>query len=274
MLRSPRARGGCPASEVCARRYAPEARAAAAAARRPREGSLAQRAARGGGVGGRAPLQRFALLGCLLASANITVLHRYYLLQALWPSRLRCLQQRVSPGVHSDFVRGQMSEGSVALAPEKLACHIVHQLLAWMAGAFLSAGAVLAAPPPRVRARHAGTATSFAGGEVGSSHSRAGRCASRRWRAPRRGRAPAPARARAPRRRACASPTTCSFSPRCTARLCRPRAATSGRKVGEGEREGAASGLAGALTAARRSSLARPPALRCAARLPAAPSAS
>ena len=41
-------------------------------------------------------------------------------LQALWPSRLRCLQQRVSPGVHSDFVGGQMSEGSVALAPEKL----------------------------------------------------------------------------------------------------------------------------------------------------------
>ena len=36
-------------------------------------------------------------------------------LQALWPSRLRCLQQRVSPGVHSDFVRGQMSEGSVLL---------------------------------------------------------------------------------------------------------------------------------------------------------------
>ena len=41
-------------------------------------------------------------------------------LQALWPSRLRCLQQRVSPGVHSDFVGGQMSEESVALAPEKL----------------------------------------------------------------------------------------------------------------------------------------------------------
>ena len=40
--------------------------------------------------------------------------------QALWPSRLRCLQQRVSPGVHSDFVGGQMSEGTVALAPEKL----------------------------------------------------------------------------------------------------------------------------------------------------------
>ena len=43
---------------------------------------------------------------------------------------------------------------------------------------------------------------------------------------------------------------------------------------GGGMSEGAASGLAGALTAARRSLLARPPALRCAAPLPAAPSAS
>ena len=47
------------------------------------------------------------------------------------PARLRCLQQRVSPGVHSDFVRGQMREGSVTLATEKLGCPLPNEQICY-----------------------------------------------------------------------------------------------------------------------------------------------
>ena len=40
-------------------------------------------------------------------------------LRALWPSRLRCLQQRVSPGVQSDFVRHVRGQDELLVSKEE-----------------------------------------------------------------------------------------------------------------------------------------------------------